>query len=101
VPRLVVKYPLDIPISLGRARVRAEFERSRHLSDLPLINLSLLKGTQELIESHNKWKQRTHIMRYFDANDWDPVVRLAMQRVESPLEKQASPFLKQFLNSAK
>lgn len=94
----MVKYPLDIPISLGRARVRAEFEQSRRVADLPVINMLLLKGIQELIEAHNKWKQRSHIMRYFDANEWDPQVKLAMQKLESPLEKQASPFLKKFLS---
>lgn len=93
----MVKYPLDIPVSLGRARVRSEFEKSRRLSDLPVINVLLLKGTQDLIEAHNKWKQRTHIMRYFDANDWDPQVRLAKQTVLSPLQRQASTFLKSFL----
>lgn len=62
------------------------------------MNLVLLKGTQELIESHNKWKQRSHILRYFDANEWDPQVRLAAQKLETPLEKQGSTFLKRFLS---
>lgn len=96
-PRLIVKYPLEIPVALGRARVRAEFERNRAVADLPLLNVLLVKGTQELIEAHNKWKQRTHLLRYFDANEWDPSVQLGKQRLQSPLEKQASPFLRAFL----
>jgi hypothetical protein len=65
------------------------------------MNLLILKGTQDLIEAHNKWKQRSHIMRYFDANEWDPQVRLNMQKLESPLERQASPFLRKFLSPTK
>lgn len=95
---MIVKYPLDIPSSLGRARVRAEFEKTRFIQDLPVLNVLIIKGTMELIEAHNKWKQKTHLMRYFDANDWDPAVQIRAQRKVSEIEAKASPFLKDFLN---
>ena len=102
-PRLIAKYPLDISCALGRARVRAEFEKNRSApaadaDNLALINTRILRGTMDLIEAHNKWKQKSHILRYFDANDWDPVNQLRAQRKKSELELRASPFLSSFLN---
>jgi len=44
VPRSVKKYPLDFTIAEGRSRVRAEFERYRHLQNLEEINRIILKG---------------------------------------------------------
>ncbi len=59
-----------------RARIRFEFERFQDTTELPLINVLLLKGTQELIETHNRWKQKTHVMRYFDGT-WSDTLRIA------------------------
>lgn len=101
VPRLIAKYPLDISCALGRARVRAEFEKNRTApsdGNLALLNTLIIRGTMELIEAHNKWKQKSHILRYFDANEWDPVNQLRAQRKKSELEARASPFLTSFLN---
>lgn len=99
-PRLIAKYPLDISCALGRARVRVEFEKNRHPSDanLALLNTLIIRGTMDLIEAHNKWKQKSHVLRYFDANEWDPVNQLKAQRKKSELEMRASPFLTSFLN---
>lgn len=86
---------------MGRARVRAEFERFRPVSDLGVTNVLLLKGTMELIEAHNKWKQKTHLMRYFDSNEWDPAIQVKGQKLRTPLQAKASPFLASFLEQGK
>lgn len=99
VPRTVSKYALDVPIGLGRSRVRGEFERWRNLSELPMINRRILLGTQELIETHNKWKQKPHVMRYFDSNPWDGLARVYQQPVPGALG-EGSTFLRQFLKQA-
>lgn len=66
VPHMVNTYPLDLPIHAVRARIRREFERYRYIQDLSVIDRLILNGTQELIETHSKWKQKTHILTYFD-----------------------------------
>lgn len=86
----------------GRARVRVEFEKYRHLQNLSVINVLLLKGTQELIETHNKWKQKTHVMRLFEG-EWDAITK----DIDNPLKQspkaqtlsQTSPFLSRFLTN--
>lgn len=78
VPRTVLKYPLELSIAQCRARVRRQFDRQSAFLDqlqarnvrpnelLKLTNLMNLKGCMQLIEIHNRWTQKLHIMRFFD-----------------------------------
>lgn len=115
-------------VSEGRFRVRQEFEKySNYFTDLIVkngqqvspqvlaaMNTALLKGTQELIEVHNRWAQRTHVMRWFEgAWEEDSPVVLAANRekeikklnsvngsvngVGGVLKKDSSNFLSNFL----
>ena len=77
-PRTVLKYPLELSIAQCRARVRRQFDRQSSFLDqlqtrnvrsselLKLINMMNLKGCMQLIEIHNRWTQKLHIMRFFD-----------------------------------
>jgi len=40
--------------------------------DLGVVNILIAKGQMELDETINIWKQKTHIMRYFDSADAKP-----------------------------
>lgn len=75
IPKSIIKFPLDISVAEGRARVRAEFNRyAAYFATLPpnepstlaAMNAAILKGTQELIEVHSRWAQKTHFMRWFE-----------------------------------
>ena len=78
VPRTVLKYPLELSIAQCRARVRRQFDRQasflgelrersvRSGELLKLINLMNLKGCMQLMEIHNRWTQKLHILRFFD-----------------------------------
>jgi len=58
----------------GRRRVRKDFQ-GPPITNLNLLNIFLLKGTQELIEIHNKWKQKTHVMRWYYEEDSPPIIK--------------------------
>ena len=63
------KYPLDITVNQARSKIRQEFEKNRDEKHLAVINMMILKGTNELIETHNIWKQESQLMRYFYERD--------------------------------
>lgn len=81
---------MDIPIRTFQARVRLEFERNRNEKNLDIINALIFKGTTELIESVNVWKQKPHAMNSFE-ND-----SLLLRKNE-----ESKSFLQSFLNSNK
>ena len=113
IPRAVIKFPLDISVAEGRARVRAEFDRwAAHFSALPrdspstlaAMNAAIFKGTQELIEVHNRWAQKTHFMRWFEGA-WErenPQFEALegqrqVRRINEGVTTKTSPFLESFL----
>lgn len=108
----------------GRARVRRQFERQalllsalhargiREAERLRVLNLMTLKGTMQLIEVHNRWTQRLHIMRWWDeeeeAEKWlpeqlpkemAPRAKDALVSGQHPAEPVVSPFLQSFLSA--
>lgn len=70
-PDIICRSLIDVSLNAMRGRIRLEFERHRNAlnsHDLDAINIAIFKGTCELIEAHNVWKQTPHVMRYFDAS---------------------------------
>jgi hypothetical protein len=73
------------------------------------MNSSLLKGTQELIEVHNRWSQKTHVMRWFEgAGEIESPITIANKSEneikainENISNVKVSPFLEQFLTFRK
>jgi len=41
-------------------------KKNRHLTDMRAIDVLVIKGQMELIETAEIWKQRNHIMSYFE-----------------------------------
>ncbi|KAJ1965443.1 ndufa6 NADH-ubiquinone oxidoreductase subunit [Dipsacomyces acuminosporus] len=72
VPQIMVDYHLCMPQSVVRAKIREEFEKNRYVSDPRAIDVLLFKGRVEFEETYNVWKQYSHVLRYFDANEKDP-----------------------------
>ncbi len=105
-PRAARKYPLATPVAHVRARIRAHFDANAHVRSLPAVHALVVEGTMALIEVHNKWTQRTHVVEMLDGHA-EQVRRL--QEACPPLAPgggalsfpRASPFLARFLSPAK
>ncbi|KAJ1728092.1 ndufa6 NADH-ubiquinone oxidoreductase subunit [Coemansia biformis] len=72
VPQIMIDYHLCLPQSVVRSKIREHFEKQRYVSDLRTIDVLLFKGRLEFEETYNVWKQYSHVLRYFDANERDP-----------------------------
>ena len=48
-----------------RAKLREEFNKNRHVKDVRVIDMLVVKGQMELVETVKRWKQKGHIMNYF------------------------------------
>ncbi|RPA87171.1 NADH-ubiquinone oxidoreductase 14.8 kDa subunit [Ascobolus immersus RN42] len=85
VPEIQKIYTLDIPVPTIRAKIRQEFERQRHVQQLPVVDVLLQKGHAEYQETVNYWKQLPHVMKFFRAEE-DPRARVSGAFMENFLQ---------------
>ncbi|KAJ1677129.1 ndufa6 NADH-ubiquinone oxidoreductase subunit [Spiromyces aspiralis] len=70
VPQIITEYHLPLPQAVIRQKIRDEFEKNRHVSHLGTIDVLIHKGQLELQETVNVWKQHSHVMKYFDKDEF-------------------------------
>ncbi|XP_022917736.1 NADH dehydrogenase [ubiquinone] 1 alpha subcomplex subunit 6 [Onthophagus taurus] len=65
VPYIVRRY--DIPKSQQQCRdkLREEFLKNKDVTDIRVIDMLVVKGQMELKETVEVWKQKGHIMQFF------------------------------------
>jgi NADH dehydrogenase (ubiquinone) 1 alpha subcomplex subunit 6 len=65
IPYVVHEYDIPKTIPVCRKKLRDEFEKNKHVQDIRVIDMLVIKGQMELKETVEIWKQKGHIMTYF------------------------------------
>ncbi|KAI9746500.1 MAG: hypothetical protein M1818_000213 [Claussenomyces sp. TS43310] len=84
-PEIQSMYSLNMPVSALRTKMRQEFERHRYVEKLPVVDMLLFQSHAEFQETLNYWKQLTHVLKYFRADE-DPNARLPTNFMHGFLE---------------
>ncbi|KAH7907251.1 NdufA6 NADH-ubiquinone oxidoreductase 14.8 kDa subunit [Hygrophoropsis aurantiaca] len=61
-PEIETLYAIPLSQSQIRDAIRQKFEHNRYVTDPRAVEVLILKGTQELQETLNCWKQTDHVM---------------------------------------
>eukprot|EP00051_Salpingoeca_urceolata_P026760 m.478540 g.478540 ORF g.478540 m.478540 type:complete len:121 (-) comp21160_c0_seq1:99-461(-) len=65
IPYIVETFNLDKTVKECRQTLRERFVRNSN-DDPAVVDRLVAKGTMELEETVNVWKQKTHVMRFFE-----------------------------------
>ncbi|KAF2275277.1 NADH dehydrogenase, alpha subcomplex, subunit 6 [Westerdykella ornata] len=84
-PEVQTMYTLNLPVSSLRTKIRQEFERHRFVNQLRTVDVLLFQSHQEFQETLNFWKQQSHVLKYFRAEE-EPKARLPSNFINGFLE---------------
>ncbi|KAI8952371.1 complex 1 protein [Xylaria longipes] len=85
-PQIQTMYSVPFPVSTIRTRMRQEFERHRYVNKLPVVDVLLQQNNAEYQEMMNFWKQTTHVMSYFESENFRGSERLPRSFMQGFLE---------------
>ncbi|KAF2446095.1 NADH dehydrogenase, alpha subcomplex, subunit 6 [Karstenula rhodostoma CBS 690.94] len=84
-PEIQNMYTLSMPVSQLRTKMRQEFERHRYVNQIKTVDVLLFNSHQEFQETLNYWKQLSHVLKYFRAEE-EPEARLPSNFINGFLE---------------
>lgn len=64
-PSIVNIYDVPITVQQGRVKLRQKFLQNRNVKDIRTIDLLVIKGQMELMETLSHFKQKGHVMAFF------------------------------------
>ncbi|CRL08279.1 CLUMA_CG020890, isoform A [Clunio marinus] len=64
-PFIVEKFDIPKSVPQVRQKLKEEFLKNKDVSDVRVIDMLVIKGQMELKETTKIWKQKGHIMRYW------------------------------------
>ncbi|KAI1751459.1 complex 1 protein [Xylaria castorea] len=85
-PEIQTMYNIQFPVSVIRTRMRQEFERHRYVNKLPVVDVLIQQNNAEYQEMMNFWKQTTHVMSYFESENFRGSDRLPRNFMQGFLE---------------
>ncbi|XP_026480529.1 NADH dehydrogenase [ubiquinone] 1 alpha subcomplex subunit 6-like [Ctenocephalides felis] len=78
IPYMVMDYHIPKNVEQCRDKLREEFEKNKHLTDIRIIDMLVIKGQMELQETAKIWKQKGHVMRYWKET-YEPNLRFLIK----------------------
>ncbi|KAK3901312.1 NADH dehydrogenase 1 alpha subcomplex subunit 6 [Staphylotrichum tortipilum] len=85
-PEIQTMYRIPFPVSAIRSRMRQEFERSRFINKLPVVDVLLFQSDADYQETMNFWRQTNHVMNFFKEENFRGDKRLPPNFMTSFLE---------------
>ncbi|KAJ3621919.1 hypothetical protein MTP99_002463 [Tenebrio molitor] len=64
-PYIVKQYDIPKSVETLKQKLRQEFRKNDHVKDIRVIDMLVVKGQMELVETVNFWKQKGTLMNYF------------------------------------
>ncbi|KAK7003493.1 NADH dehydrogenase 1 alpha subcomplex subunit 6 ndufa6 [Biomphalaria glabrata] len=65
IPYTVNAFYIPVTVKQGREKLRELFMKNKHVTDIRAIDMLVIKGQMDLVETANIWKQRNHVMMFF------------------------------------
>ncbi|XP_020284967.1 NADH dehydrogenase [ubiquinone] 1 alpha subcomplex subunit 6 [Pseudomyrmex gracilis] len=65
VPSMLLLYDIPKDEAACKAKIREEFKRHAHVTDLRIIDRLIIRGQMELQEVANIWKTKSGLMHYW------------------------------------
>ncbi|KAG4073923.1 hypothetical protein HA402_014128 [Bradysia odoriphaga] len=69
IPYIVMDYDIPKNIDQCRAKLRQEFLKNKNVTDIRVSDILVIKGQMELKETVEIWKQKGHVMRYWNESE--------------------------------